>query len=623
MPKDWAKYKAEVHRLYIVEEKTVYQVRDTLREKHGFNASVRAYRMHFDEWGMKKYKATKRRNVAVARNLSSPPMTSSGSTTHSISDFISSPPTSIDHTIDARSESEPLHHSLEYQKRTQKMSDILSRLSRVPNSALDILQIMSSQWQSSPEWSSTLIQYFLNPNFDKWTPQHSSQETPAIFQLIEDYVPPSHRFDLVKSLLKADLSTRDYRNHHLLSWQELWYQACDAVEWEEARDLLYEESVLSQTSGIFRNCALVVLAERLLEGYMRDLQAWVGHSLDDEEMDARDEVLKRYREILGNFHHAREDVEPEFYRFVLKFALHQHADKATKLQEDEYRLKYIQLSCQRSIKTHGSSTSRQAENIKSDSRPSSSSLEFITDPVVQVQKGMPPTPPTPNDLPAHLAFPFVPTSPLLASRTGIQPLDQLRNRWRNLDGFTEYLTTLLRSTHSNNEVNIFAPRFLSFAKPENLFDLIYRHITDESERTSLTKAILLVAATVMPVSEVSRPGTPLLLQWWVGLFTTADDDLNVSVLRTRLLNNAQLEYDLAQVAQTSEGRNLFMDAAVALLCERFLGVLKTSLSPKGHQKHRFGTRNERQQAYKQVILVMQDRGIKLDDGWTRAFLDSM
>jgi hypothetical protein len=39
MPKDWLRYKAEVHRLYIVEEKTVYEVRDILREKHGFCAS--------------------------------------------------------------------------------------------------------------------------------------------------------------------------------------------------------------------------------------------------------------------------------------------------------------------------------------------------------------------------------------------------------------------------------------------------------------------------------------------------------------------------------------------------------------------------------------------------------
>jgi hypothetical protein len=587
--------------------------------------------MHFDEWGMKKYKATKRRNIAVLRHLSSPPTTSSGSASRSISTMVSSPPTSIDQS-ECRSESEPLPQIMDYQRQSQRMTDMLNKIDQAHNDVRHILQTIFNHWQPSREWTTILFGYFQNPTFDKWIPQHASDETPAVFRLVEYCVPESDRFALVKSLLEADLMTQDCPDHYASSWQESWYQACDATEWEEARDLLYEEGALSQTTGVFRDCALVVLAERLLEGYMMELDTWADRSLNDYEVEARDDVLKHYREILSNFHHAKEDVNPEFYRFVLRFCLSQNIDRGPRSNDDEYRLKFIHLSCSSNAKKLLYQISRRdltsPRASPRPSRPSSSSLAFIMDPVIQVQRGLPPTPPVAADSPSRQLAALSPGIHS-QSQTSLLALKQIRTWWRTLDCFTEYLSDLIRSSHINCDITIFAPRFTTFSKPENLFDLIYHNIAEESERITLTKAILLVASTTVPtIDDISQPTspsttTPLLLQWWANIYNISDNNLNYSVFQTQLLNNPKLDFDLNQVAHTSEGRNLFKDAAIALLSERYLGILKTGLSHKGSQKQRAGSRAECRQTYMNVMAVMKERGIRLDEGWMRALLDSM
>ena len=579
---------------------------------------------------MKKYKDTKRRNTALSRHLSSPPNITPSATTSSVSTITSSPYTSTGH-MEARGESEPLPQILEYQRQSQRMSELLNKINQAHNDARGILQVIFQQWSPNYEWSSTLFQRFQDPNFDKWVPQQASDEKPAVFKLVDDHIPEKDRFVLVKSLLEADLMTREYPDHYPSSWQESWYQACDATEWDDARDLLYEEGVLSQTVGSFRECALVVLAERLLEGYMRELDCWTDRPLVADEIEARDEVLKRYQEILSSFHHAKEDVDPEFYRFILRFCLGQNIQKSARLADDEYRLKFIQLSCSSNAKKLLYRITRRTFSSSRESpksRPSSSSLSFIMDPVVQVQRGLPPTPPITADSPSRQLASLT-SATNQHSQTGNLTLDQLKHRWCWLDHFAEYLSNLIRSGQVKGDLTVFAPHPVGFSPPENLFDLLYRHVADEGERLTMTKAVLLISSTIVPTTDsISQPtspsaATPLLLQWWSNLLNVPDHNLNLSLFQTQLLNNPRLEFDLGQVAHTAEGRNLFMDAAVALLSERFLTVLKTGLSVKGNQRHRAGNRAECRQTYLSVMAIMKERGIRLDEGWMRALLDSM
>jgi hypothetical protein len=59
MPKDWQIYKDDIKALYITGGQTLEDVRRSMKEKHGFDASTRSYRMKLDEWGMRKNKVIK------------------------------------------------------------------------------------------------------------------------------------------------------------------------------------------------------------------------------------------------------------------------------------------------------------------------------------------------------------------------------------------------------------------------------------------------------------------------------------------------------------------------------------------------------------------------------------
>ncbi|PVH79714.1 ankyrin [Cadophora sp. DSE1049] len=56
MAKDWDRYKTEINTLYIHNGKSLDDVRRILKGRHNFDASVRAYRMKLEYWGIKKNK---------------------------------------------------------------------------------------------------------------------------------------------------------------------------------------------------------------------------------------------------------------------------------------------------------------------------------------------------------------------------------------------------------------------------------------------------------------------------------------------------------------------------------------------------------------------------------------
>ncbi|KAN0103398.1 hypothetical protein V8E51_011711 [Hyaloscypha variabilis] len=56
MAKDWDQYKTEIKTLYITNGKSLDDVRRILKGRHNFDASVRAYRMKLEYWGIRKNK---------------------------------------------------------------------------------------------------------------------------------------------------------------------------------------------------------------------------------------------------------------------------------------------------------------------------------------------------------------------------------------------------------------------------------------------------------------------------------------------------------------------------------------------------------------------------------------
>ncbi|KFH40972.1 hypothetical protein ACRE_083390 [Hapsidospora chrysogenum ATCC 11550] len=60
MVKPWKEFRQEITRLYIQEGRTLAEVRAMMRERHGFQASIRSYRQHFERWDLQKYNCKKR-----------------------------------------------------------------------------------------------------------------------------------------------------------------------------------------------------------------------------------------------------------------------------------------------------------------------------------------------------------------------------------------------------------------------------------------------------------------------------------------------------------------------------------------------------------------------------------
>ncbi|KAH7319758.1 Clr5 domain-containing protein [Stachybotrys elegans] len=82
MTKPWKEFRQEIVRLYIQEGRTLHDVKEIMRQRHGFEASIRSYRQHFDDWGVGKYNCKKRQqrrssitDMLSSASSSSPPKT--------------------------------------------------------------------------------------------------------------------------------------------------------------------------------------------------------------------------------------------------------------------------------------------------------------------------------------------------------------------------------------------------------------------------------------------------------------------------------------------------------------------------------------------------------------------
>ncbi|KAF4338276.1 hypothetical protein FBEOM_7810 [Fusarium beomiforme] len=68
MAKPWNEHQGTIIKLYIKEGRTLKDVRNIMKMKYNFDASIRSYRQHFDTWEIGKY-TCKKRNERRRRSL--------------------------------------------------------------------------------------------------------------------------------------------------------------------------------------------------------------------------------------------------------------------------------------------------------------------------------------------------------------------------------------------------------------------------------------------------------------------------------------------------------------------------------------------------------------------------
>ncbi|PBP26730.1 hypothetical protein BUE80_DR002341 [Diplocarpon rosae] len=266
MPRDWRAYRAEIERLYVKEKRPLEEVRHIFREEHGFNASMRAYQMRLDDWGLETDQAD--RASPHARSWSAGGLTSTSK--NSLRSTTSAGPGRI---RERRGSSSP-----EIGKAAR-----FARLTRGPFDVCSAFERLLSRWHPGPD---STLRCFQHPDYKKWSKRSNPDHGPILFKLIEALVPPQEQFELNKAFLETDLRYHSDPSYPFHAWRCAWRRLLrgensgaqpgddedddgelpyGAEEWEHAKETLREDAVISQVAGEkFLDSALVVMAERRL-----------------------------------------------------------------------------------------------------------------------------------------------------------------------------------------------------------------------------------------------------------------------------------------------------------------------------------------------------------------------
>ncbi|KAH7381992.1 hypothetical protein BKA64DRAFT_684716, partial [Cadophora sp. MPI-SDFR-AT-0126] len=350
MPKNWSHHEAEIRRLYMEEGKPLKQVRHLMIAEHRFEASIRAYRMKLDEWGLKKnYLSKDRRTGKHSPNESDISKISVLSESLSKNDGACSTTVS---NVDPRAQS--LFNSLFGIDIPDGPHDPVELLSRVPKVAgsygLDILLIT---WQSDSGYLEAAQRYLLDKHrfFSIDFDTHAGGN---FFQLIEEKVSVNEQLPLARACLEADLERR-FTGSLRMDPKAFWATACNAQKWNDSKRILYQGCCESPKpwGKLFLECAMIVIAEFHLKGHKDRFEKFSVSmdSLDVAEFGVVKTKLKDYIAILSDFNDTRLDVDPLWYKYLIQIAkwnetiaTREEAELRKRLKDaEEYRDMYARL----------------------------------------------------------------------------------------------------------------------------------------------------------------------------------------------------------------------------------------------------------------------------------------
>ncbi|KAF8848684.1 hypothetical protein BDZ45DRAFT_262037 [Acephala macrosclerotiorum] len=376
MTKEWERYKNEIERLYISESKKLEEVQRILRSQ-GFDASIRAYRMKLDEWGLRKYATV---HVDKKRRRTSPePQEPEESAIPSAAEHQSTahPPTHHDEAASTRRHrSSPRSHQIPSTSSEGSITiessnfedELTSRLAALgvvlPSGRVRVDQLVKFLWAKIPAaqldeclFESLLLKWQtdgtylkaalgLLPDYHVFSLLQFSGGN--IFEVIEDRVGTvQERHVLVKACLKRTLDTvssgerkdcygLDEWSLTFYDWQKILADAAKAVEWAEVNDIIDVYGRGADAIGAsFVALAPVVIAEDILDRGMtslKDMMRKKDLGFDDEQRFRA--VRDQYTKVLEDFFIPRPpelDLDRSYYKFALEMGAWYENRKAKEL----------------------------------------------------------------------------------------------------------------------------------------------------------------------------------------------------------------------------------------------------------------------------------------------------
>ncbi|CAL3970171.1 unnamed protein product [Diplocarpon coronariae] len=589
MPKDWRSYRAETERLYAKEKRPLEEARHVFREKCGSSASMRAYQMRIDDWGLKTdqtYRASHHSRSwssgVISAGKISPRLTSSAGTGRTGGGLSTSP------EIDE--------------------AEQLSRLKQGPFEVLSAFELLQSRWHPGPE--STLL-CFQHPDYQKWSKRSNPDHGPILFKLIEALVPPNEQLELNKSFLKTDLTHHSDPNYPYNAWRYAWRTVlrCENLigqpdddedgeisycteDWDHAKETLREYEVISQVAGeTFLDSALVVVAERRLTACSENQHRW---------------NRRKYLNMLKDFRYMNVDVDPSFYKNSLRIIELEKEESCEESKQkwsdlaDEFRQKYLRLiNCGVQIERGISKPTLLYHNDSGGAADPATAHYPSPSTTNHERNSEPPDPLSPE--------PALPSTPIPIPGVGAGTLtvfNTLVAKWKTLDSFTEYAHSLLAADGSSISLFLPAPSCC------NIFMQISA-LLPATEQFALTSALLLAISSLPPT--VSSPSA-WFLHWWRSVSSSPSWPVflaRLDIPRT----TAHLETLMGPLAA-----KLFLDAAVLLVGEVLMLQIKDLLG-KARK-----TRDESEEArkrckswegdYMDILRELYAREVRVDQTWT-------
>jgi hypothetical protein len=179
------------------------------------------------------------------------------------------------------------------------------------------------KWQQDGEYMKTAISLLQNPvrgqSLLAFSPTKSGHSFMAnIFKAIRKNVSRGEQFPLIKALLEADQLHGTEIPPTSPGWMRKWRSACNNDQWQDAKRQLVSENLISHEVGeIVLNCAMTVIAERLLRSYMEKLEKFRARLLRLGIQDCGDAEIWRqcYVEILKDTRQRGLDLSLSLYKY--------------------------------------------------------------------------------------------------------------------------------------------------------------------------------------------------------------------------------------------------------------------------------------------------------------------
>ncbi|KAH8669528.1 hypothetical protein BGZ60DRAFT_528013 [Tricladium varicosporioides] len=633
MPKDWASHKAEVEQLYIEQGRTLKEVRDILKDRHGFSASVRAYRMRIDDWDLRKYRSRKERSVSSTCSTTSPGLTGSSASPQSMKSQGQSS------TMELNGDNMQFG-PYSIPTAPMKPEDILF-LVQGSSANTYLVEILISKWQRGGEYLDTLSAYLQRLDTFEGLIRTANDGKPTLFKLIEQHVPINEQLAVGKLILERQFSVHRKLNGDDAQWLKVWTIACRCTEWEEAKETLNESGRVEWLAGsLFLGCAQVVIAEQLLRKYIK-------HFRGLKDLDGRYSMValpkaeacrKKYLNILDDLKSIGDTpLRPLFYKHSLEIieaqigSVDSSKDPRCVEHAEACREKYLKLTngpitgCAQSdvvddflrdieerdwleiSASHTPSPEQSRSPHGSDAgsdRYMSSSVPTYLPSIPQSSKSVDWLS---NQLEDDDIMEYTPSAP--ASQNIVEVV---MSRWKSLKGFSTYVHSLLLRDGSNVFIFDAAPYGNS-----NLFDMILSQ-TPKSDQIVLTKSILIAFSTI----NVDRCWRPSTLIWWLSLFSSQSwPDFQAK------LDPEKVRIHLERV-MSSSAVELLVNATVLLVGERLLLKLKNRMIENPFKS---ASRDDRELAryhrnfreYHAILGELQSRGLHVDPAWRTHGLNTM